>query len=367
MSRKERIYVCHTFYHVYITFLKELALPKEKQGGATVVLSRMSNNFAGLKSRLQKQGYFEDVIEYDEKREEFFPELEKYKKDHGNILVNMFWRIRFTKKFAQCQKEWVPVDFKEYKEVYVFCDADPIGVYLNKNHIRYHALEDGLDCLKTLDGARVTNRGHFGLKAFMASLNLIFIENGYSRYCIDMEINDRSVLKYDYKKYREVPRKPLYERLTPEDKEILLEAFVENRKEIKEKIRMINEARKKGTGKAVLILSDPLCDLDTRKKIMDDLLETYGKEEDGKETLVFIKPHPRDALDYKELYPKCPQFDPTVPMEMLNFFEGIRFDKVVSVYTELGAITYADEKIRLSHDFMDRYEAPEVHRHDLKI
>ena len=42
---RERIYVCHTYYHVYVTFLKELALPREKRGQATLVLSRMSNDF----------------------------------------------------------------------------------------------------------------------------------------------------------------------------------------------------------------------------------------------------------------------------------------------------------------------------------
>lgn len=29
--KKERIYVCHTFYHVYVAFLKEMNLPAEKK------------------------------------------------------------------------------------------------------------------------------------------------------------------------------------------------------------------------------------------------------------------------------------------------------------------------------------------------
>ena len=223
------------------------------------------------------------------------------------------------------------------------------------NHIYYHAVEDGLDCLKTLDMARITNKGHFKMKAAMAALNLIFIENGYSRYCIDMEVNDRTVLQYDYKKYKEVPREPLYSRLTAKDKEILLQAFVENKEEIEERIREIS-----GGKRAVLILSDPLCDLDTRKQIMEDLLAEYGAD-----AITFIKPHPRDVLDYKTLFPQCPQFSAQVPMEVLNFFEGIHFDCVVSVYTELAAIKFADKKIRLSFDFMDRYEAPEIHRHQI--
>ena len=359
---RQRIYVCHTFYHVYITFLKEMALPKERQGQATLVLSKMSNDFGALKQRIEALHYFEEVLEYDEKREDYFPELAKYKVNHGNILINMFYRIRFTRKFAKCQERFVPVDFKLYKEIYVFCDADPIGPYLAMHHIPYHALEDGLDCLKTLDGARISNIGHFELKEKMAEMNLIFMENGHSKYCIDMEVNDRSVIKYDFHKYKEVPREPLYTRLTSEDKEILLKAFVANKEELEQKIE---ESR--GGKESVLILSDPLCDLDTRKRIMDDLLERFGKASDGSEAMIFLKPHPRDVLDYKSLYPRLPQFDPKLPMEILNFFDGIHFTKVVSVYTELSAIKFADERVRLGHDFMDYYEDPMVHRHNDRI
>ena len=196
----------------------------------------------------------------------------------------------------------------------------------------------------------------------MAEMNLIFMENGHSKYCLDMEVNDRSVIKYDFHKYKEVPREPLYRRLTGEDKEILLQAFVENKEELETRIRQSQDGKE-----SVLILSDPLCDLDTRKRIMDDLLERFGKASDGSDALIFLKPHPRDVLDYKKLYPQIPQFDPKLPMEILNFFEGIHFTKVVSVYTELSAIKFADERVRLGHDFMDLYEDPLVHRHNDKI
>lgn len=36
----------------------------------------MSNNFENLKSRVESTGLFEEVLEFDEKREDFFPELE---------------------------------------------------------------------------------------------------------------------------------------------------------------------------------------------------------------------------------------------------------------------------------------------------
>ena len=64
---KERIYVCHTYYHVYVTFLKELNLDKAKRGQATLVLSTMSIDFENLKERVEATGLFEQVVMFDEK------------------------------------------------------------------------------------------------------------------------------------------------------------------------------------------------------------------------------------------------------------------------------------------------------------
>ena len=94
-SKLPRIYVCHTYYHVYVTFLKELALlrqnggDREKAGRADLVLSKMSNDFEDLKSRVEKVGLFRRVIEFDEKREDFFPGLVKYM--NSGPVVAMVW------------------------------------------------------------------------------------------------------------------------------------------------------------------------------------------------------------------------------------------------------------------------------------
>ena len=58
---KERIYVCHTFYNVYVTILKEFQMPAEQQGKAEIALSTISTDFTGLKERLEKSGLFARV------------------------------------------------------------------------------------------------------------------------------------------------------------------------------------------------------------------------------------------------------------------------------------------------------------------
>ncbi len=355
---KARIYVCHTYYHVYVTFLKELKLPVEKRGQATLLLSKMSCNFEKLKERVESTGLFEQVLEFDEKNEKYFPELAKYRKGTGNFIGNLIKRIQFTKRYAELQKPYIPVDFKEYKDIYVYCDSDPIGYYLNQNRIYYHALEDGLNCLKNFDAARYDNRGHFGLKVFLSrKLNLIFVQNGYGKYCLDMEVNDISAIQYPCPQYIEEPRQALVDRLTEEDKQIILKAFIRDKETLERQI-----AESSGVEDKILILTDPLCTLDVRERIFKDIIEQFKPE--GQ---IFIKPHPRDELDYRTLFGEYPQFDATVPMELLNFFPGLRFKKAVAVLTEIKAIQFAETIVRLGEDFMDKYEDPLIHRQNEQV
>lgn len=362
-----RIYICHTYYHVYIACLKELNLPKAGKDGepvrgqASLMLSTMSNDFGNLKERAEASGLFEEVIPYDEKEEAYFPELAKYHKDRGNIVLNMLSRMKYTKLMGKLQAPFVPVDLKRYGDIYVFCDSDPIGYYLSTHKIYYHALEDGLDCIRYYDTARYDNRGHFGLKAWMADKNLIFIQNGYSKYCLDMEVNDISVLQYPCPKYIEKPRKELTEHLGEEEKEILVSIFIENREELD---RML--AKGAGAQKKVLVLSEPLCDLETRERIFKDIIEEYG-EIDGEQTRILIKPHPRDVLDYEKLFSEHIVLDGKFPMEILNYVKDLVFDRVVTVFTVPSAILFAKEKVFLGEDFMDKYEAPEIHRQNEQI
>ena len=126
------------------------------------------------------------------------------------------------------------------------------------------------------------------------------------------------------------------------------------------------EKKKAGAGKQkrdkILLLTDPLCTLDVRERIFKDIVEEYEKQ--GQ---IFIKPHPRDELDYRKVFPGYPMFDGTVPMEMLNFFPDLHFDQVVTVFTDLKGIRFADKLVRLGDEFMDRYEDPEIHNQNKRI
>jgi hypothetical protein len=361
MIERERIYVCHTFYHAYISCLKELWSGRPESGQASIVLSKMSNDFGNLKERLEQSGLFAEVLEYDEKPPEFFPELDKYRRDRHNILLNMLNRIIYTKKFAKAQIPYLPTDFRQYRDIYVFCDSDPIGYYLNYAKIPYHAMEDGLDSLKHFHHARYDNRGFFGFKAWMSARGLIFIQDGYGKYCLDMEVNDISAIKYHCPKYIERPREELVNGLDDEAKETLLAIFVPDLPALRQKL-----ASGAQDAPRVLVLSEPLCDMETRKRIFTDIIDQYGQV-NGKPAQVLIKQHPRDTLDYHQHFPEHIIVDAQVPMEMLNYIPGVFFDRVVSVLTVTNAIKFAGEIVFLSRDFMDKYEDPLIHRQNEQI
>ena len=66
---KSRIYICHTYYHVYMSVIKELALQKTIPDKADIILSTMSNDFEALDMRLKESGLFDQIFTYDEQED----------------------------------------------------------------------------------------------------------------------------------------------------------------------------------------------------------------------------------------------------------------------------------------------------------
>ena len=348
-----RVYICHTYYHIYVALLKECALPDP--GNADFLLSSYSNDFENLHERLAASSLCRKAFSFEEHGEEFFSELKKWHVNRGAFL-NLFQRIIYFRKQAKLLAPFIPVDLKQYEDIYVFCDSDPIGYYLNAFKIPYHALEDGLDCLRYYDTARYDNRGMFPLKVWMAKHNIIFIQNGYAKYCLDMEVNAIEQLMFPVPKVKEESREKLADRLTKAQKEMIIRIFLPDADKLIKQLEGLPKGKE-----TVLILTEPLCDMETRKRIFLDISKEYGKD-----CVKIFKVHPRDVLDYRNVFPEDIVLAEKFPMEVLNFLP-VSFDRVVSVFTVPDQIRFAKRKIFLGEDFMDRYEAPEIHRQNETI
>ena len=51
----------------------------------------------------------------------------------------------------------------------------------------------------------------------------------------------------------------------------------------------------------------------------------------------------------------------------MNFIEGLIFRRVISVFTVVRNIRFAEEIVYLGEDFMDKYEDPKLHRQNEEI
>ncbi len=365
---KSRIYVCHTFYHVYVAILKEFKLVRTQASSeyvkADIALSSISTDFGDLGERLLRTGIFNEIFSLDEKREDFFPELAKYRKNYGNLLIHTINRIIFTKKLAKCEIPYMErIDFEAYKDIYVFCDSDPIGYYLNYKHIYYHAVEDGLDCLKNIDDAYVANSSHFAFKTWLSRKNLIFIMNGWGKYCLDMEINDRSVVPTDCPRFVVEPRRDLEKGLTADEKKLMIRAFIEDADALMEQLAPLPDGKEFACKEIACFLTEPHpVDEEARKRVCLDVIEKYCKG-----YRVLIKPHPRDMIDYSSLCPDAVVLRGRFPVEVLNFFDGIKIKRAVSIVTTaMNSMDFVEEKINLGVSFWDAYEPPEKHAFNKK-
>lgn len=348
-KKRPRIYVCHTLYHVYVSLLKEMTMYQE-DGKADIALSDIFMDFGDLDQRLSRADIFDQVYRLHEVRDRDIPGLMKYKENHNNVLIHLVNRLIYTKKYGKAQDQFFTIDFKQYQDIFVFCDSDAIGYYLNYHHIRYHAVEDGLDCLKHFDAAHQDNEGHFALKAFLARHNLIFIQNGYSKYCIDMEINDDSFIKYRFDKYKIIPRKNMEESLTSDQKRTMLGIFLPDADEIVHRLADCEDC--------ILFLTEAFPNVTSiREQVAKEIIGEHCK---GYQ--VVIKPHPRDDVDYEKLFPECIVVHGKFPIEVLNFIEGIHFKKAISIITSvMSSIRFVEEKINLGPHIWDKYEPEENH------
>lgn len=350
-SRK-RVYICHTYYHAYVAVVKELVLGSEHFGEADMILSTLSNDFGSLSERLTASDIFGTVYMYDEKDESASDKVMSHHCDRGNIIANMIQRIIYTRQLGKLQDDHIPTDLKIYEDVYVFCDSDPIGYYLNVHRIPYHAIEDGLNSGLLDDQALLANKRAFGLKRMLSAMGLIFIESGYGKYCIDYEVNDISANHSVPPNVIEVPRQELTDRLSDDDHDRLVRIFLEDVDELYQKIND-NE-----TGLPfAMILTEPLCALDVRRQLFGDVIDMYKDD-----YRIIIKPHPRDVLDYEAEFPDCVVIRGRFPMEVINDMRVLKVDKLVSVITQIDNVRFAREKDYLGLDFLDKYEAPEIHR-----
>ena len=327
------LYVCRTYYNIYATIIRVLA--KKEKADLLIDDYRRRNlpELTELILNLKQAGVFKHIYYYHAVGVETVGtngdgDDVKLHISHENALLGIPLSL---------------INDKNYQAIIVYNDWDgEVGDYLRKTHLHYTLSESSVNAFRIMH--KTTPRA---AKFYSTLDNDIYKDEsplGRSRFCDRIEVSSvDGVPSYVKQKSKIINIQGMLENLDKEQKEIIKEIFLNNTELIE---------RIKEPGEKVLLLTRPyvgsdrwLPSMEVQGKLLTDVINDYAKD-----SLVFIKPHPRDRFDYStlevlgnvELFPRC------FPVEVLNLLECNCFDAVVSVGEEcLSSLSISSDTIYL--------------------
>lgn len=324
-----------TYYHTLI------ALVKATLSGETydLLLANDIPSYQELMVRLRNTNRFQSIYELD------VIEIRKRKFYKNKLDKILYQKKRNKKAIARC----LPLDFRYYSDLYIFQDVSEIGEYLIQEKIKYHLLEDALDYFKYFhqyynlaENVYLPGTIRFWLKGILS-----FQCWGMSASAIDIEVNDMTDIKIPKEKVIEVPRRKLFDNLSQEDKKLIFDAYVGDKKMEKE------------CGKSMILFTQPLFAdhfVETMKE-QELIFENIVKEYCNSGYVVTIKPHPRDLGDYLEISSNfhCKIIDKNIPSEILDFDSDRYYDIAIAITsTSINFLNHVKERRWMGRGFIEQ-------------
>lgn len=331
MNSVADLYICSTYYHVYITLIKVLINKKK----ADIVICDDIPEHHKLMLSLIKANCFHNVY--------YFERSSVTEAFGRNKLDWIFFQHKRNRK--QIEKAF-KIDVHRYEHVYIYHDDIILGRYLQDVRKRYNLIEDSKDFFKIIGQTQFAKllpnnpSLKFRLKKM---LNAGYYPMGQSRYTESIEVNDVNGIVNLGGNVIECAKDLVIGKLTQEEKELLYKIFIGGNN-----VTLGHND--------ILILTQPLFldnYVDSEEKqvrIYQRLIEDYRDK-----WSVVIKPHPRDSVDYNKYLSDIRIIDKDLPVEVLNFNHKISFKYVITIFsTSIFSIEFADEKIMVGLEYLDK-------------
>lgn len=204
---RKKIYICATYYHTLITILKTLKSSDE----SSLILQNTIPDVEKFAKRLKKFNLFKEINIYDE--------VGLVKKFYERNIEYIYFR---KEELIDLVEQKYNIPFQNYDDIYIYNDWTTLGAYLMDKKIKYHLIEDGLDTfhflkdfLERMNPKPQTNNFRRKMELFWKkekdAFSKRFLHRGYyyfgqSKYAIDIEVNNKSIVSLKHKKVKEVPR-----------------------------------------------------------------------------------------------------------------------------------------------------------------
>ena len=315
------LYVTSTYYHALIACVKQLL----DRRTADMICTDYIPLGGELSERIRMSGLFDSAYY-----------IENIREYHAKNRLDFF--LNLHRKNAELIESQLPLDFGCYREINVFHDDIWASHYLKDRRIKYRLIEDALDSFKFISSSIF--RYMIPERRFRSSIKNLFrvgyVFCGYDNCTYEVEVNDRNgveIESFASKKIVQVPRRAMFDRLSPEDIDILKNIFMKSIPDIDPE-------------NSSLLLTQPLF-VDGVVGSEKDQLSYYRKLIDinlSGERLV-IKPHPRDLTDYSDTFPEAVILDKNMPVEILELTQNTGYRKLLSINSTSAGFIKAQKYI----------------------
>lgn len=321
---KVDLFICSTYYHVFITLVKVLQIQKT----VDIIICDDIIGHVKLIEALKKKCVFRNIYFFENSRFEYLR--------YNNRIQRM---LGISRKNCKIIEDDFKLDFLQYDEMNIFHDDTMLGKYLSDKHLYYRLLEDSKDFYKSISS---TNFSHLipkqGLKYKLKYLlKFGYSPLGFSPWVKEIEVNDIHDLEIPTDKVVERNRDTLISNLSNEQKTLIYDVFMSD----------ITLPSFSNPEKTALVLTQPLAQegivtsINEQIDIYNDTIKSYQSQG----YVVYIKPHPRDTINYADSFSDCIILSANFPLEVLEFNAGVLFDV---------GVTFSSSGIRCDRIFRDK-------------
>lgn len=328
---KNQTFAGGTLYHIYLSTLKSY---KHKTSGVETLLvyNDKTPNIEQIVALLRKHNVFNYYVSIPTAA------IARKRKKEQSLLKRRFLKKRLAIKYVEENSEILKFqDFINKSEINLFFNHGLLSAYFiikyKKTYIRL--LEDGY---------RNYNHRTSKFKAF---------KRKYISHTVIGEGLDASVKSIEVQFPEKLP-KSKRNKGTKLDLDLLQKSISKNEKNSIISIFLRDYKINIESGKNFLLLTQPLSEdkiISEEKKIAlyQEILDTYARDYN-----VYIKVHPRELTNYKDkLTTEYKEISKDFPIELLNFFNNIKFDLGVTIFSSaIFNLNCIENKVFLGEEYI---------------
>lgn len=351
-SIESNLYYCISYYQVYIAIIKSLLTKKNDN---VLILSDAIPDVCNLQNKIDKNNIFSKTYILYEKdfvtscRSNFRREYNKHSKFIKFFIGKFLW-IKSQIKIINFAKKSLNIDLSNFDNIYVFGEGRSFAPYLHNTGRKFILVEDAInyfqhrksDDLIEINRMKKPRKFYF-VNKILDYIGIYYYMGGYSSSIKMIEVNDKNNLVFSRcaaKKIIELNRNDLVNKLTLDEKNLIFKTFMD--------------------AYDFNICSTSSCIVFTNPLVFDKLLENEHQAQMIYTNLIrkyctqdniYIKPHPRDIVDYSKIKIEGKNIiliNPFIPSEVFSLNRKFRFDKALAFSsTAIDQASFADERINL--------------------